>query len=133
MSVPYSSYWITPTLGPRDQINKFWKKYEKESVVVNGEKCLYFMDVCDEEPLNKITRQFPDIVFYGLCHTKIDTNIGWSNELYKNGEAATIRYEDGEDWRPAVCDGITIMYTGYDDDDPERIINNMRERGYEIS
>ena len=133
MSVPYYSYWITPTLGPKDQINKFWEEYEKDSIVVNGEKCLYIMEVCDEETIYQITTKFPDVVFYGLRHTKIDTNIGWTNELYKNGEAAIIREEDGEDWRPAICDGLTIMYSGYKDDDPYYIINDMRKRGSEIS
>lgn len=131
MSVAYYDYYFQPLIGPETDIRNFWREYRQNIVERNGERCVRFNDVTENNPVLAASIHFPDVVFYSLGHVKIDTNIGWFNEIYSHGKQVIIREEDGSDYRPAVCSGLTILFSGFGDEDPDRLIRSMRMHGNE--
>lgn len=120
MSIMYSTEWYAPVLGDEKQIEQFWEKHKDHIKYVGNDKCVYSDELtCGDSWMLSDSIAFPDVVFYGLRHGKIDTDIWFENVIAYRNEDVAIRIMYADDWRPGWCDGLTIINVGYDDEVPD--------------
>ena len=116
MSIRYNSEWYAPAIGPDDQIDKFWEQTSLPIKYIGNDKCIYVLEsVGDDLDIIQTSLDFPDIVFYGLIHSKIDFTQWWTNVIVKNGDYVITNEVPGDDWDSAWCNGLSVLFpeTGY--------------------
>lgn len=120
MSILYSTEWYAPSLGDEKQIEQFWEKHKDHIKYVGNDKCVYSNELsCGDSWILSDSIEFPGVVFYGLRHGKIDTDIWFENVIAYRGEDISTRTLYADDWRDGWCDGLTVVDVGYDFEMPD--------------
>jgi len=111
MSVKYNSEWYAPAIGPEKQIGDFWEHNTYPVKYVGNDKCVYILESYgDNFSIIHDSLKFPDIVFYGLIHSKIDMTQWWINVVVKNGDIVITHEVPGDDWDSVWCNGLTALF-----------------------